>query len=425
MKLVLRAVPWIVTSCLALACESEKPAPPADASGTKSEAEAKAGADAKAGVDAKTGSDAKAGSDAKSGADAKVGSDAKAGADPKLTPTPTPTPKPAIIPPKPVPPRTVVFYRKALKDRLKLWVLPEATAADPTAARELDVLAEDEGGDVFHGTTGPVLSGDGQWLAYTDQGRLQLARVDGSENHRITKHKSNRVMLLISGFSPDSSRLMFYQGEVQTEEGAALPKDVTQGSYELTVADRTLSPMIPLESFESYTDDGRHVLRVRQLVPTRDMALSLYDLDTGTEEQLQKTSEMFGYTQLVLHGERIAYLRTPSQGRSRIAVDDLRGGARIDVGPEANFAQLQWPRFSLDGRHVSYSDDGTIMLYALEDGSPRELTKCAVRHCSHSWDGATTAIVLDGTDLERVSLEGTVTTLASDVEGFVIAGEPG
>jgi hypothetical protein len=408
MKLVRRALPWVVTSCLVLACESEQKQEPTKAGETK------------------TGTDVKAATDAKTSTDAKTGVDAKARADAKTDAKPEKVPEPKLEPPKPVPPRTVLFYREAPKDRVKLWILPEPTAPDPAAARDLAIVADPDGGDIYHGSSGPVLSGDAQWLAYLDDGRLQLARVDGTANHRITKHKGNRVTVLISGFSPDSSRLMFYQGEVESEEGTPLPKGVVQGSHELTLADRKVEPRTSLEAFTSYTDDGLHVVFQRQLVPARTTALFLYDLETGAEEELQRTEETFGYSQLVLHGERIAYLHSPAEGRSIISADDLRGGKRIDVSPEASFAQLQWPHISLDGHHVSYTDGTSLKVRTFAaDDVPRTLMTCATRHCRHAWDGATTVIVLDGGQLSRVGLEGKVTALASDVEGFVVAGAPG
>ncbi len=410
---VRRALPWLVIAFV-LACDGERKPEPTAPSDATSKAEAKAATDTKT---AKADTDAKAGADAKR--DAKADANAKASADAKADVGTAP------MPPRPVPPRAVVLYRKAPRDRLALFALPEPTAPDPAAARDLKIVADLEGGSIDHGTSGPVLSGDGQWLAYLDQGRLQLVRLDGTAKHRITKHEAGQVEVLISGFSPDSSRLMFYQGEVQSEEGTALPKGVVQGLHELTLADLAIAPKTSLEAFTSYTDDGRHVIFQSQQ-PDRSNALMRFDLDTGAEEELQRIDSPFGFTQLALHGERIVYARTPAQGKSIISADALRGGARIDVSPEGAFAQLQWPRVSLDGRLVSYTDETRVMVRGFDPGdTPRVLTTCTQRHCDHAWDGADTVIVSDGGTLRRVGLDGKATTLAVDVEGFVIAGEPG
>jgi hypothetical protein len=412
---VRRTLPWLVTSCLALACDGERRKPPA----SPTDAVSKTG-DAKANANAKP--------DAKANAVADAEPDAKANAvaepDAKADPDPTPTAPVLTPPPEPVPPRAVVFYREAPKARIALFALPEPTAPDPTAARDLKIIADDEGGSIYHGTSGPVLSGDGQWLAYLDAGRLQLVRLDGSAKHRITKHKGSKVEVLISGFSPDSSRLMFYQGEVQSEEGTPLPRDVVQGLHELLLADLTIAPKTSLQAFTTYTADGRHVLFQRQQ-PDRSNVLIRFDLDTGAEEEVARIDSPFGFSQLVLHGERIAYTYSPAQGRSRIATHTLRGDARKDVSPEGKFAQLQWPRISLDGTHVTYTDETALIIHTLADDTSRTLFTCTQRHCEHAFDGASTVLVRDGEQLSRVALDGGVTTLAEGVKGFVVAGAPG
>jgi len=324
---------------------------------------------------------------------------------------------------KPVAARIALFFREAPKHQLKVWALPEATASDPTAARDLGIVADDAGGSMLEGTGTPVLSGDGQWLAYLDQGRLELARVDGTAKHHITKHKSNRVLVWITGFSPDSSRLLFYQGEVQTEEGAALPKDVVQGFHELTLADLKLEPKTSLESFIDYTADGRHVILERTLHPTSTAVLTRFDLDTGAMEELQRSEGPFAFLQLVLHGERIAYVRHMKEG-GQVVADELRGGKLVELSPEGAFAQYQWPQISRDGRSVVYSDEKTLMIRGFGNEAARALTTCAVA-CDFAWDSGTTLLLRDGEQLSRVTAEGTVTALATEVKGFAVAGAPG
>lgn len=353
----------------------------------------------------------------------KTSADGETKTETVTTTTATATGTPAT-PATPAGGRTIVFYRKAPKERVRPFVLPEPSAPDPTAARDLGLVTDDTGGSIDYGSGAPVLSGDGQWLAYLDQGRLHVARLDGTANHRITKHEGSQVEVLVAGFSPDSSRLMFHLGEVQSEEGTALPKGVTPGFYELVLADRSLVPEPALETFVTYAADGRHVLFQRTL-PDRAKALMRFDLDTDAEEELQRIEDSFGFSQPALFGERIAFVYHPGQGKSRVAIDDLRGGARQDLSPEGGFAQYQWPHLSPDGKHVTYTDETTLVLHTLDDGASRTLTTCSVRHCDHAWESTTTLIVLDGKQLSRVSLDGTVATLAGDVEGFVVGGAPG
>ena len=221
----------------------------------------------------------------------------------------------------------------------------------------------------------------------------------------------------------DSSRLLFYQGEAQTEEGAALPEGVVPGFHELTLADLKIEPKTSLESFIDYTPDGRHVILERTLQPTRTAALTRFDLETGAMEELQRGEGPFGFSQLVLHGERIAYVRHPSE-KSQVVTDTLRGGELVELSPEGSFAQYQWPRISLDGKYVAYSDEKNLMIRTFEDEAARVLTTCTMS-CDFAWDSSTTLLLLDGEQLSRITAEGVVTPLAKEVEGFVVAGAPG
>jgi len=386
---VRRALPWLVTLGLALACDGkrkpEPTTPPADATRPA----AQASADAKAGTAAKTVADA----------------------SPETT---------APEPPKPVPPRAVVFYRKAPKYRVKLFALPEASAPEPAAARDLQIVADDGGGSIAHGTGTPVLSGDGRWLAFLDDGRLVVAALDGSVTHRITKHRAHQVEVLISGFSPDSSRLMFHQGVVQFDDPPPLPKGVVEGFQELVLADLKLEPRVALEAFIAYTEDGRHVLFERR------GTLVSFDLDTGATKPLQQAKGSYGFSQLVLHGERILYVQHPANDKnSQVVIDTLGAGKPIALSPEADFAGIQWPQISLDGRHMTYTNETDLRVRSIDHDDTRTLMTCTQRHCDHAWDSASTVLVLDSGQLSRVSLEGSVTPLATDVQGFVLAGVPG
>lgn len=386
---VLGVLPRLVTSCLVLACDGERKAEPASPADATVKAEVKPDA---------TKTDANA-------------------TKPDAAKTEVVEPEPS----DPVPPRAVVFYRDAPEHRVNVWALPEATAPDPAAARDLGIVADDAGGSIHHGTGAPVLSGDGRWLAFLDDGRLELARLDGSARHRITKHRAHRVTVSISGFSPDSSALVFHQGEVQSEEGTALPKGVVEGFQWLALADRTIEPKPTLEAFRTFSDDGRHVIFER---PDRTHTLVRFELATGTQEELQPIAEPFGFSQLVLHGDHIVYVLHPAKDKSQVVADVLGGGKRRPLSPEGRFAQYQWPKISLDGRHLTYTDETALLVRPFEGGETRTLTTCAQR-CDHAWDGASTVIVLDGGQLCRVSLDGSVTPLATDVKGFVIAGAPG
>ena len=211
---------------------------------------------------------------------------------------------------------------------------------------------------------------------------------------------------------------MFYQGQAEGEDAPSLPKDVTEGFQELVLADLTIVPLPSLEAFFTFASDGRHVIY------ERSGKLMSFDLDAGTTEQLQLAQGFYAFSQLVLFGERIVYVLHP-EGKSRVVMDALRGGKRMELSREGSFAQLQWPQISPDGRHVTYTDETNVLVRSIDHDDTRTLITCNERHCDQAWDTTTTVIVLDGEQLSRVSLDGTVTKLARDVKGFSVAGAPG
>jgi hypothetical protein len=325
------------------------------------------------------------------------------------------TPPANATPPTSIPPRAAVFFRKAPKYRLTVWALPEVTAPDPTAARDLGIVADDNGDSV-------ALSHDGQWLAFLDDGRLVLARLDGSARHQITKHRASSVQIWITGFAPDSSVLLFYQGVTQTDDPAPLPKDVVEGFQRLTLADLTLEPVTSLKEVEAFTDDGRHVIFQRRL-PDHSATLMRFDLYTGAEEALQQiVGAQYGFSQLVMHGDRIAYVDHAMGGKSRVVADVLAGGKRIEISPEGSFAQYQRPQISPDGLRVAYTDEKTLLVRTFENDATQTLATCTESYCAHGWDSATTMLLHDEDQLSRVSLDGTKVALATDVKELMLAG---
>ncbi|MCX4240403.1 TolB-like translocation protein [Paraliomyxa miuraensis] len=355
--------------------------------------------------------------------DAKVPTDASPEPATKRDPEP---PSPTETPAAAVSHRAAVLFREAPEDRLTVWMLPEPTAADPAAARDLGVLAIDGGGAVDLGTGAPVLAPDGQWLAYLDDGRLALDRTDGTQRHRLTKHEGNRVEVLIAGFTPDGSALLFHQGEVQSEEGTPLPAGITPGFQRVSLTDMSISPVEGLPGLRAFTASGDVIFTRRK--PDRSTELLRFEIATKAEEVLQRSVDAFAYGQLVIHGDRLAYVLHADGGDpsaekgSQVVVEGLRGEGRIEVTGRGGFAQYQWPKFSLDGTHVAYGDDEALKVVPIAGGATRTLATCE-RRCRYAWDGPSTLLVLDGDSLSRVGMDGAAVPLATAVEGFAVAGE--
>lgn len=102
------------------------------------------------------------------------------------------------------------------------------------------------------------------------------------------------------------------------------------------------------------------------------------------------------------------------------------------LAPETAWAQVQWPRFAPDGAQLAYTDHSALMRISLTAPEPmpeaQRLTVCADR-CQYQWEGSRSLLVQDGDALVRAAIgdDGTAvrTTVAADVVGFTVAGEPG
>lgn len=401
--------PRLATIVFVLVCGCGDAPVPTPASRTKVEGSEKDGA-ARAKYD--SAPDAKV-------ADAKV-ADAKV-ADAKIEP---PT-KVDDSSDEDAPPRTdlraSVFFRKApQRDRATVW---HPSKADPTVGEQLPIVVDYEpGGAVGIGTTTPLLSQNGVWLAYLDRGHLTVAMLDGAMKERVTRHGPSQVSVLISGFSPDSATLLFEQHEVQAEDAVALPADVKAGFTLLKLTGYTTEHLPTLPGFEAWTAGSTRVVLERREGGSTELAT--YEIQGGKLETQQRMPGNYGFTQLVVGAEHVVYVRVPKEHRSQVVRAKLDGSALVELSPEGEFTQYQWPKLSVDGKQVAYRDGTRLVRVSIDGGAQTEVTTCASGDCDHAWESGTGLLVRDGGELTRHE-DGTQTVLATDAIGFAIAGEPG
>lgn len=381
-------------------CGGGDPPAPTPASRTKADAPAKYDAPAK--VEQPVVAERKADAPAKVEA-------ADTGEDPNF---PTP-PRPDL--------RASVFFRKApQRDRATVW---HPSKVDPAVGEQLPIVVDYEpGGAVGIGTTTPLLSQNGVWLAYLDRGHLMVAMLDGAMKERITRHGPSQVSVLVSGFSPDSATLMFEQHEVQAEDAMPLPADVKAGFTLLKLTGYTTEHLPALGGFEAWTAGSTRIVLERREGGGTDLVT--YELEGGKLEVQQRLPDNYGFTQLVVGADHIAYVRVPKEHRSQVVRAKLDGSALVELSPEGDFTQYQWPKLSVDGKQVAYRDGARIVRVSIDGGTATEVTTCSSGDCDHAWESGTGLLVRDGTELTRHD-DGTKTVLGTDVVGFAIAGEPG
>jgi hypothetical protein len=332
-----------------------------------------------------------------------------------------PEPKPEPAKPEPIgksldpgPPRALLVMRPA-KDLVALTYLPDATPAGVTAARDLEITADWGSGAVQVGSSGPFLSADGQWIAMIRKWQLVVQRVDGTVTTTLTKFKPGSVELLISGFSPDSSKLLYNLGESQADDPAPLPKGVEAGFYLLTLADMTTARVPGLEGFDAWLPDSTTVIYQHRDRP--GTTLMKADINAPTGVPLQTTAATFGFGQLITLGEHVAYIDHDHLVRRR-----LDGSDPQDLTDKGAFAQYQEPRFAPDGARIALRSNLDILIVDLATAATTKLTACEDPRCRPDWDTAATVLVHDGDVLRRFGLDTTSTEVATGVKAFTVAG---
>jgi Tol biopolymer transport system component len=320
-------------------------------------------------------------------------------------------------------PRAAVFFRAEPRGRAQMFAI---TDAEP---RAMWVVDADGGGSLGRGQASPMIAPDGRHLAYFDRGKLWVAAPDGTAKQQVTRHRADQVSVLVAAFTPDGAALLFHQDAVESEEGVALPKGVTPGFHRFDLATGTTTPIPGLEAFSAWADDGR--VLYERTGPDRKDVLVRASLSPVVEEVLMTAGGDLGFAQLTVWRDVVVWGEHHAPGRGRMFAARLDGSRRRMITPETAWAQVQWPRFAPDGAQLAYTDDSALMRISLVGPEPMpapdRLTVCADR-CQYHWEGSRSLLVRDGDELARVPLGdaggGVRTTVAADVVGFAVAGEP-
>ena len=228
----------------------------------------------------------------------------------------------------------------------QIWVTtpggePRATALRPSATYTATVGV---------GSSEPLLSPDGRWVAYVDD-ELVVASLDppGRPTMLTSVGRPGAVWIEIGGWSPDGRRLVYHLGRPATAEGLEppLPKGTTLGFF---LWDRGGGPprALPwLEGFSGWTPDGRAVLDAHLVQDSAEVELRRVSLDDGAVTVLARSDDTYGFGELTVGATRVVYT-----SRGAVWVAPLAEPTKAREVVRGAFAEYQSPRSSPDERLV-------------------------------------------------------------------------
>ncbi|GAB5542905.1 MAG: hypothetical protein SangKO_026650 [Sandaracinaceae bacterium] len=258
-------------------------------------------------------------------------------------------------------------------------------------------------GSIEQGSTAPVLSFDGRWVAYVHDREAWVARADGSDARAITSFDAEGAEVLLAGWTPDSRGLLLGLWAEDSEDGPAPPEDAPLG-FHLWSVDGGLTAQPALSAFVGFTDAGDALF-------TRS--------SEGRIELLAQP--LAGGDARVVHTTTASTLGQISRGASGMVWSEAPNLVRADRGEaprvvvEGEWAEYQWPQLDPRGERIAYIhrvDDVDHVEVRDADGSTQRPHRCE-NPCRARWHDADTLLVSDGRVL-LVPLDGGETRALTD-----------
>lgn len=295
-----------------------------------------------------------------------------------------------------------------------LWTIRSET----DSINNLGVEVEDLGGAVGIGSSDPVISNNGNFVAFVASGDLWMVDTRSGTKSRLTNiypkaaGHPRSVDVYISGWSPDDKFLLINYFEPGYEDGhPAPPAGLKYGFHLLDMKTLELRYLPHLKYFSKWTSDSRSVIGARYN-NQNDYDLVMYTIVEDKSEVIRHTSDGYGFTQLDLCGDRIVWIHN-----NQIVSGSLRGSDLEELSPKADFAEMQWPHFSPDCRKVVFNWKGGIGMTVNAESPPKLLASCE-SGCSFRWLDVDTLVASDEKGIRLISTKtGDTTTLIGQKTG--------
>ncbi len=304
---------------------------------------------------------------------------------------------------------------------------------DGSKARALGAEAQDVGGMLGAGGSEPMVSPDGRFVALNDGVDLRVLSLETGEILQLTKlpHEGwlHAATGLLSGWSPDSSMLLFALIEPGYEEAdpLPLPPGVEYGFHVFRVSESSVERLPTIEGFTAWLPDSSGVLFDKHN-SARDYDLLELPLDGGAAKVRRHSDDSYGFSQLVVDGEQLVWVQHGADGQgAQVVAAPLAGGDAVAKSVNASFAEIQWPRVSPDGSQIVYQrrpdSNGpiTIELAMGESNPPKPITTCA-GFCPVDWYDDERLLVITSEGLCLIGLDGSKVVLDAKATGLAVYG---
>lgn len=228
-------------------------------------------------------------------------------------------------------------------------------------------LDAEQSGALGRGSTLPLPSPDGRWLAFTRENDVWLLDPDTGESRRITHVGAPAddhylaVFVYLTAWSPDSSRILYHvaAGLAEDAEGEGPVLKERPREYGYFIFDRAEETQLPLElhgQFQAWLPDGDFLLLPEE---TRPLVQPLLRFNPLTKTLAAVGSLLGWYGQISVSADgRWALAGVGQQAEGRLTTQliriDLATGETSPVTPVGEWADYQWPRFSPSARFIAY-----------------------------------------------------------------------
>lgn len=218
------------------------------------------------------------------------------------------------------------------------------------------------GGGGPEGSADPVISPDGKLLAFIQSGSLIIRPLEGGKGSNVVSGYKYET-LLITGWTPDSTRLVYFLGPPQADD--APPSKIKDPQHFVHDLKAKKSTRIKVQGeLCGWLPGGRMLLYDGEHGTLSEMAPA-----PGAQVKvLNKEAAGFGQIDLSPDGTRIALSRSKpndTSSGSQLVTMDVDGSKVEPLTKVGEWAELQWPRWSPSGKRHAW-----LKRTGMKDGRP-------------------------------------------------------